>query len=106
MTNRQQTAQLGVAAPILRQQQQRRPISDRYLRANEEAHSQGARLHVRPHDAVHAVTIGERQAPQAEPMGFFDRRLEDWPVMPVASCGFALRPLGFFDQRVRCAGPL
>jgi primary-amine oxidase len=25
-------------------------------------------------------------------------RLEDWPVMPVATCGFALRPLGFFDQ--------
>jgi primary-amine oxidase len=25
-------------------------------------------------------------------------RLEDWPVMPVASCGFTLRPLGFFDQ--------
>jgi primary-amine oxidase len=25
-------------------------------------------------------------------------RLEDWPVMPVASCGFALRPVGFFDH--------
>jgi primary-amine oxidase len=25
-------------------------------------------------------------------------RLEDWPVMPVATCGFTLRPLGFFDQ--------
>lgn len=24
-------------------------------------------------------------------------RLEDWPVMPVASCGFRLRPVGFFD---------
>jgi primary-amine oxidase len=24
-------------------------------------------------------------------------RLEDWPVMPVVSCGFALRPVGFFD---------
>ena len=25
-------------------------------------------------------------------------RLEDWPVMPVAYCGFRLRPVGFFDQ--------
>jgi len=24
-------------------------------------------------------------------------RLEDWPVMPVVSCGFQLRPVGFFD---------
>jgi primary-amine oxidase len=24
-------------------------------------------------------------------------RLEDWPVMPVVTCGFALRPVGFFD---------
>ena len=25
-------------------------------------------------------------------------RLEDWPVMPVVSCGFRLRPVGFFDR--------
>jgi primary-amine oxidase len=25
-------------------------------------------------------------------------RLEDWPVMPVATCGFQLRPVGFFDR--------
>jgi primary-amine oxidase len=25
-------------------------------------------------------------------------RLEDWPVMPVDVCGFALRPTGFFDR--------
>ena len=25
-------------------------------------------------------------------------RLEDWPVMPVARIGFALKPLGFFDR--------
>ena len=25
-------------------------------------------------------------------------RLEDWPVMPVAYCGFQLRPWGFFDR--------
>jgi primary-amine oxidase len=25
-------------------------------------------------------------------------RREDWPVMPVASCGFTLRPSGFFDR--------
>jgi primary-amine oxidase len=25
-------------------------------------------------------------------------RPEDWPVMPVASCGFTLRPVGFFDR--------
>jgi primary-amine oxidase len=25
-------------------------------------------------------------------------RLEDWPVMPVARCGFELRPVGFFDR--------
>jgi primary-amine oxidase len=24
-------------------------------------------------------------------------RLEDWPVMPVVTCGFRLRPVGFFD---------
>ena len=24
-------------------------------------------------------------------------RLEDWPVMPVVTCGFALKPVGFFD---------
>jgi primary-amine oxidase len=25
-------------------------------------------------------------------------RTEDWPVMPVDSCGFTLRPVGFFDR--------
>jgi primary-amine oxidase len=25
-------------------------------------------------------------------------RLEDWPVMPVARCGFVLKPTGFFDR--------
>jgi primary-amine oxidase len=25
-------------------------------------------------------------------------RLEDWPVMPVESTGFTLRPVGFFDR--------
>ncbi|MDX6535074.1 MAG: primary-amine oxidase [Gaiellales bacterium] len=25
-------------------------------------------------------------------------RLEDWPVMPIAYCGFHLRPVGFFDR--------
>ena len=25
-------------------------------------------------------------------------RLEDWPIMPVATIGFALKPSGFFDQ--------
>jgi primary-amine oxidase len=25
-------------------------------------------------------------------------RPEDWPVMPVAHCGFSLRPVGFFDR--------
>jgi primary-amine oxidase len=25
-------------------------------------------------------------------------RLEDWPVMPVARCGFTLKPTGFFDR--------
>jgi primary-amine oxidase len=25
-------------------------------------------------------------------------RLEDWPVMPVARCGFTLQPVGFFDR--------
>jgi primary-amine oxidase len=25
-------------------------------------------------------------------------RPEDWPVMPVDSCGFTLRPVGFFDR--------
>jgi primary-amine oxidase len=25
-------------------------------------------------------------------------RPEDWPIMPVDSCGFALRPVGFFDR--------
>jgi primary-amine oxidase len=24
-------------------------------------------------------------------------RTEDWPVMPVATCGFSLQPCGFFD---------
>ena len=27
-------------------------------------------------------------------------RPEDWPVMPVATCGFTLRPVGFFDRTV------
>jgi primary-amine oxidase len=25
-------------------------------------------------------------------------RPEDWPVMPVARCGFVLKPSGFFDR--------
>jgi primary-amine oxidase len=25
-------------------------------------------------------------------------RLEDWPVMPVQTCGFSLQPVGFFDR--------
>jgi primary-amine oxidase len=25
-------------------------------------------------------------------------RPEDWPVMPVATCGFSLRPVGAFDR--------
>ncbi len=25
-------------------------------------------------------------------------RLEDWPVMPVDSCGFVMKPHGFFDR--------
>jgi primary-amine oxidase len=25
-------------------------------------------------------------------------RPEDWPVMPVARCGFTLKPTGFFDR--------
>jgi primary-amine oxidase len=25
-------------------------------------------------------------------------RPEDWPIMPVDSCGFTLRPVGFFDR--------
>jgi primary-amine oxidase len=25
-------------------------------------------------------------------------RPEDWPVMPVARCGFVLKPTGFFDR--------
>ncbi len=28
-------------------------------------------------------------------------RLEDWPVMPVVTCGFQLRPVGFFDRNPR-----
>lgn len=27
-----------------------------------------------------------------------DPRTEDFPVQPVASCGFILQPFGFFDQ--------
>jgi primary-amine oxidase len=47
-------------------------------------------------------------------------RPEDWPVMPVARCGFVLKPTGFFDRNPAldvprpplrrrddaCAGPL
>jgi primary-amine oxidase len=25
-------------------------------------------------------------------------RTEDWPVMPVESCGFTIKPVGFFDR--------
>jgi len=25
-------------------------------------------------------------------------RLEDWPVIPVDTCGFTLKPVGFFDR--------
>ncbi|PSL00308.1 primary-amine oxidase [Murinocardiopsis flavida] len=42
-------------------------------------------------------------------------RTEDWPVMPVDSCGFSLKPVGFFDRNPtldvpsgatgHCAGP-
>jgi primary-amine oxidase len=32
-------------------------------------------------------------------------RLEDWPVMPVARCGFALKPTGFFDRNPTLAVP-
>jgi primary-amine oxidase len=33
-------------------------------------------------------------------------RLEDWPVMPVARIGFALKPNGFFDQNPALDVPL
>ena len=39
-------------------------------------------------DVVVWYTFGAHHAP----------RLEDWPVMPVATCGFQLRPVGFFDR--------
>jgi primary-amine oxidase len=31
---------------------------------------------------------------------------EDWPVMPVDSCGFTLRPVGFFDRNPRLDVPM
>jgi primary-amine oxidase len=40
------------------------------------------------HDLVLWYTFGQTHVP----------RLEDWPVMPVASVGFMLRPDGFFDR--------
>ena len=39
-------------------------------------------------DLVVWYTFGQTHVP----------RLEDWPVMPVSSIGFLLRPDGFFDR--------
>lgn len=39
-------------------------------------------------DVVHWYTFGHHHIP----------RPEDWPVMPVARIGFALKPVGFFDR--------
>ena len=57
MTGRQQPTQLGVAAPILRQQQQSGLILDGHLRADQQLHAQSARLYMRPHNPIHAVAI-------------------------------------------------
>jgi hypothetical protein len=73
MPNRQEAAQLGVAVPILREQQETGPITDRHLCTDEQLHAQCVRLYMRADDAVHAVPIGERQTAQAQPLGFVDQ---------------------------------
>ncbi|HUZ84149.1 MAG TPA: primary-amine oxidase, partial [Gaiellales bacterium] len=48
----------------------------------------GADAPLEDEDVVLWYTFGSHHVP----------RLEDWPVMPVVSCGFELRPVGFFDR--------
>jgi primary-amine oxidase len=47
-------------------------------------------------DLVVWYTFGQTHVP----------RLEDWPVMPVSSVGFLLRPDGFFDRNPALDLPL
>jgi hypothetical protein len=65
MTRRQQTAQMGVAAPVLCEEEETRPVTDRHVRADKQLHSQRTRLDVRAHDAIYAVPVGECQTAQA-----------------------------------------
>ena len=63
------------------------------LREPEPRRSGPARLHrgdrdIDGEDIVVWHTFGPTHVP----------RPEDWPVMPVARCGFILKPTGFFDR--------
>ncbi len=75
MSYGEQMAEVRVTAPILYQQEQMRSITHCHLRADQQLHSQSARLHMRPHDPIHPVTIGECQTAQTQPVGFFNQRV-------------------------------
>ena len=51
-------------------------------------HWSDADRNIADRDIVLWYTFGQTHTP----------RLEDWPVMPVSSVGFMLRPDGFFDR--------
>ena len=53
------TAQIGVAGAILGKKDDNRSIVDGDLRAGDEAEADFARPHMRPHDSIDTVAVGE-----------------------------------------------
>src|SRR6266545_3639159 len=66
-----QPTQVGITAPILRQQNYRRTVVDCDLGTYDELEPDFARSYVRAHDTVHSVPIGQSNRGQTQPARLF-----------------------------------